>query len=162
MADHGNDVAAHQAGLGQETSHRAGSPDNAIQPVLLLERLLLAANPAKALELLSNLAPNDRYKQVIKLSQRSVNDPRQLLEVYQAVPMDPTMGPLQERFEVWNKVGNNAYDRYGDDYVTWVEKMPEGRDRDMALSALAIRIDRKYPEEAARLRSLKTVPANAK
>jgi hypothetical protein len=53
---------------------------------------------------------------------------------------------------------NGGVEGYGDSYAPWIMSLPNGVDRDMALSALAGAIESKDPQWAAELRAAKTLP----
>lgn len=120
---------------------------------------LIKSDPIQGLSLLDDLPPDERYRTVNTIAKNflSTEDPQKLYDLFQAVPFDPAQGNLQERFQVWTKTVSHAYGMYDDSFVGWVKNLPQGRDRDMALSALALKFDTTNPAKAAELRALKTL-----
>ena len=135
----------------------ASAPDAVRDQVFLT---LAQSNTTAALELLANLPEEERYRKVTDLSQQRLGegDPKHLLELFEAVPFNPEYGTMQERLQAWSRLTGRAYRRYGDDYIEWIRKMPSGVNRDMALSALAGRIEKDDPAQAAALQAEKTEP----
>lgn len=63
---------------------------------------------------------------------------------------------LHSRFSGWGHKSFEGLARYGDAYVSWAMAMPRSLERDLALSAIAIHLDKDDPQWAARLRAEKT------
>jgi len=134
-------------------------------PALMKDRVfqaLIQVDPAAALKLYEGLPEKELYRKVQEIGPAGLRraDPELMLKLFEALPHNPEHGPLQERFESWMGVTRNAYTTYGDDYAAWVMQMPEGVNRDMALSALAIQVEPDDPAQAKTLRAAKTLPAS--
>lgn len=153
------EAAMQQLGVMMPDSSRT-SPE---QTKELLAHELLKRDPQRGLALLDGMPPEQRYDRVMAVAkdqQFTTGNPQRVLDLMQAVPFDAAHGTAQQRFEVWNQVVTHSYARFDDDFVGWVKEMPQGQDRDMALSALALKFDETNPVKAAEYRKLKTESPN--
>jgi hypothetical protein len=119
-----------------------------------------AANPADSFTLLASFTAKDREKLVLQTATTlgKQGNSRQMLELLALQPPTPA-SRANDRFLVWLTASDPGVRSHGDSYGTWVMSLPHGLDRDMALSALAARVESTDPDWAARLRAAKTLPA---
>lgn len=134
-----------------------------LAPEELKEKLineLIKRDVGRGLHLLDDLPDDKRYRAVTDFANREFKNGQvqQMYDLFEAVPFDPKYGNMNERFQAWVNVGDKAYFQYGDEYVTWITQLPPSHDRDMALSALAVRFERSNPAQAAKYRAMKTNP----
>ncbi|MGC4017134.1 MAG: hypothetical protein QM755_21875 [Luteolibacter sp.] len=116
-------------------------------------RRLMARDPERAQELLDDLPPQQRYEQAKLYAETSNADPQLVLRIYDAVPLDPSVDSLDSRKASWARATDIGLRRYEDRYAQWVESLPAGVNKDMALAALADRVAADHPEQAEALRA---------
>lgn len=121
-------------------------------------------DPVKALTLLDDLPPDQRYRQAMKYATWDFTNPspERLYQLYEAVPVDPAFDRAGERQNAWNSMTTIAYNRYGEQYPEWVEGLPPGMNRDLALTALARRLEEEDPGKASELRAKISNPSASK
>ena len=136
----------------------AGTPELAFEyPGELREHLfreLSEDNAAEAMKLLKEMPPAERYELALLTSRTHFNDvePPKFLELLEQVPSD-TPELWEGRLDAWNRRGFTNHERLQDGYVEWVQELPPGLDREMALYSLARAVDASNPQLAKDLRA---------
>lgn len=117
-------------------------------------RELAEENPAAAMVLLKDLPDDERSDQALYAARTHFTDvePQKFLEFVQQIPAD-TPEQWDDRLDTWNLRGFTNYNRLQDGYVDWVQALPPGLDREMALYSLARVVNESDPKLAANLRS---------
>ncbi len=117
-------------------------------------RELAEENPAAAMELLKDLPEDQRSNQALFAARTHFNDvePQKFLELVQQIPAD-TPEQWEDRLDTWNLRGFTNHGRLQDGYVDWVQALPPGLDREMALYSLARVVNESNPKLAADLRN---------
>ncbi|MGC4015065.1 MAG: hypothetical protein QM755_11205 [Luteolibacter sp.] len=116
---------------------------------------MISKDPAKALDLLSDQRAQARYAAAMKVawSEAGSSYPLVVLELLVAAPFDPANNDRYKRQEVWKRLSKHACRDFQDDYVAWVEALPEGEDRRMAVVALVQEVSTVDPDLADSIRT---------
>lgn len=108
------------------------------------------------IEYLSSISDTSVREKILTSALREC-DPDALYQILVALPHDPANGPIEQRYSMWMNRSLFHYRDYGDDYVSWIMELPQGDEREMALSALSTQIKSVDPVLAERLLKAKTM-----
>ncbi|MEK7951559.1 hypothetical protein [Luteolibacter soli] len=128
-------------------------PDGEQALTVSLYRHLAEENPAKALPLLDALPEEERRNVLFDSTWQSmVNvNPDDFLTFTSSLPEPVTATEKDLRTKGWNWKARGFLQRYGDDYVEWVQQMPEGIDKDTAMNSLIWATREQNPAAARKL-----------
>ncbi|MGC4017685.1 MAG: hypothetical protein QM755_24680 [Luteolibacter sp.] len=115
---------------------------------------LIEQNPEQGLALLN---PQERAQKVtdwVSSRETFAIDPRKLARIFQTLSSDATPVDPKVRAQAWRSSMSSGYGRYGDELVGWVQTLPAGADRDMAISSLAGEVNSLDPVQAKALRGM--------
>lgn len=134
----------------------ASSPDMVRD--LVFSRLV-KQDPAAAMSLLAAFPPEERSQRALYAARTDLKDatPPTFLALLQQVPAD-SPGQWEDRLDAWNRSSSYQHNWNGEHYTAWVQALPPGLDREMALYALARKIEKQDPALAASLRADITDP----
>lgn len=124
-----------------------------------LFKQLAAIRPASAVDLISDLPMQQREAALLDAAMGVAGqaDPQHLFELLSQMP--PTLASKpNDRYQVWIRAAAPSYNKYGESYSAWVAAMPQGIERDWALSGLYANFQSYDPEKAESYRALKTMP----
>ncbi len=131
-----------------------GVPDEARDGLnIALFRHLVEENSQKAMALLDSLPEEKRRAALFDSTWTCFvnNNPDDFLRHLSSLPEPETAKEKDERTKGWNWKARGCLDRYGDDYVEWVQQMPPGLDRDTAMNSLIWATREQNPKEARKL-----------
>ncbi|WP_265594938.1 hypothetical protein [Haloferula sp. BvORR071] len=137
---------------------RAATPElAAASPEALRDRVferLVGEDPAGAMILLADLPAAERNARVLHTALREFDhaEPDRFLELLQQVPAD-TEADREARLDAWNRRSWQNDEEERENYTTWVQALPPGIDREMALFSLARVVAGRYPDLAESLRA---------
>lgn len=128
------------AAISAKSPELAGSAPNELRDGLFAA--LAGSNPVAALKLLDGLPAGDRNQAILDATRTRFHgaDPQGFLAVLQQVPAD-TPELWDSRLDSWNHGVQFMSLRQGGNFSDWVEDLPPGTDREMALYALARKME---------------------
>ncbi|MGC4014825.1 MAG: hypothetical protein QM755_09975 [Luteolibacter sp.] len=114
---------------------------------------LMESNPGQAIALLDGLPPRERYLYATrKMAGSAIGvTPEQYYAFQEALPFDPSLGPVSERAGMWRSFMSWRDD--SDWLRAWALNLPHGMNRDLLLATYADRFDGVSPDDAALFRS---------
>lgn len=114
-------------------------PDEARDEMRIsLYRNLVEEDPAGALPLLDTFSEEERRKILFESTWTSYAfiDPNDYYAYLQTLPQPVTDAEKAERLKGWDWQARGLLERYGDDYVRWVQTLPDGSDKSAALNSI--------------------------
>ena len=114
-------------------------PDEARDEMRIsLYRNLVEEDPAGALPLLDTFSEEERRKILFESTWTSYAfiDPNDYYAYLQTLPQPVTDAEKAERLKGWDWQARGLLMRYGDDYVRWVQTLPDGSDKSAALNSI--------------------------
>ncbi|MDB6078902.1 MAG: hypothetical protein JWO82_2649 [Akkermansiaceae bacterium] len=113
---------------------------------------LVEADPARALTLLDDLSPDQRSAAVLNatIDGNFAAKPDQFLTMLSQIPDTPET--RDQRLLAWQQRTSRYLSASPGDYARWIDSLPPGTDRDMALSSAAAELQKYTPGPAAELR----------
>jgi len=114
---------------------------------------LTEENPGRAQVLLDLLPEDKRRARQFRDTWQNYGgiDPDVFLDSMKYLPEPVTAVEKDERTKGWNWKARGFLDRFGDDYVEWVKRMPAGIDKDTAMNSLVWATRERNPAEADKL-----------
>ncbi|MDB6076702.1 MAG: hypothetical protein JWO82_449, partial [Akkermansiaceae bacterium] len=153
----------HRFQTGQATPEEVRSAVTAATPLLaathpgelngILYTKLAEADPQRALTLLEGLPADQRAATIVAASANASygGAPDQFLTMLSQAPDTPET--RDQRLLAWELRSQNYLQVIPGDYLHWLDRMPAGIDRDLALYAAAENIRHSNPAQAAEMRS---------
>ncbi len=119
----------------------------------LLHQQLTSEDPKRAAFLIADL-PAAVQARIIVESAWSISTLDTLGRVLDHFPDSGDEAVLASRQEFWKAVTDDGLDHYGEDYLRWINRVLEPKDRKMALEAIADRIDGSMDFKAKEIREI--------
>jgi len=140
-------------GLAQQLPELASKSPEALRNQLYKE--LAEDNGTEALKLLDNVPADQKWETAMKSPRWMFNDvdPQVFYDYLQQIPAEPNEEVWALRLGAWADRSSRNHQRLGNDYVTWVEALPQGVDREMAFYNLLKTTGKGDAELNTRLRS---------
>lgn len=140
-------------GLAQQLPELAAKSPEALRNQLYKE--LAEDNGTEALKLLDNVPADQKWETAMKSPRWMFNDvdPQVFYDYLQQIPAEPNEEVWALRLGAWADRSRRNHERLGNDYVAWVEALPQGVDREMAFYNLLKTTGNGDAELNTRLRS---------
>ena len=119
----------------------------------LLHQQLASEDPDRAASVIADLPDAERAR-VITESAWSIPNLDALGRVLFHFPASNDEAVFTLRQKLWRAVTDNGLDNYGEDYLRWISRLPDPRERKMALEAIADRIDGSMDFKADEIRGI--------
>ncbi len=133
-------------------------PEHAATPRFsaMLHEILAIEDPRRANTLIASLpeAEAEHTTAMLLQSDAFLQDPDASYELHATRPWPEDPEDLEARRGKWGLCAS-AYSHYHPtDYVAWLQSLPRGKERDLAISAALKPLSQKIPDEIPRLRAL--------
>ena len=140
-------------GLAQQLPELASKSPEALRNQLYKE--LAEDNGTAALKLLDGVPADQKWETAMKSPRFMFNDvdPQVFYDYLQQIPAEPSEEVWTMRLGAWADRSRRNHERLGNDYVQWVEALPQGVDREMAFYNLLKTTGKGDTELNTRLRS---------
>lgn len=118
-----------------------------------LYRQLAEENPPRALALLDEFPVEKRREILFETAGAAFQNtsPEEFLKFLAAVPDAKTAAEQTLKLEGWNRKARSHLQRYGDDYVEWVMRMPRGFHQEAAMNSILWATSEQNPAAAREL-----------
>lgn len=141
------------AGISATIPNVAANAPDAMRDSLFSQ--LAEEDGARAMQLLDSMPPEKKWSTALSAMDGAFHEvnPQTFYDYLQNIPPEVTDDSLSRRFNAWNTLGRENHERLGDNYVEWVNQLPQGLDRDMASLALIQSIGKSNPTLSEKLAS---------